>query len=272
MINVKLLKFSPYLTDKFSTGKKGGVRLLRGIYTAASGMLVQGLRSMVLANNLANVDTAGFQRQEIQVEAFPEKLLMCQHKNKYSPIGRLGTGAVAADEQSLFYQGRIHTTGNTLDVALVGSGFFVIDTPGQTSYTRDGRLTLNAGGWLVSLDGYQVRGENGPIYIGEGEVSINSEGTVLVNGVARDRLLIVDFPDPSRLIRQGDNRYHQTEVGVLPFPAQALVLQGSIEMSNVNVVREMVSLIEIQRAYEANQKVVQAYDETLGQIVNEISV
>ncbi|NMB38072.1 MAG: flagellar basal-body rod protein FlgF [Firmicutes bacterium] len=246
--------------------------MLRGIYTAASGMLVQGLRSAVLANNLANVDTAGFQRQETQVEAFPEMLLMRQYKNEYSPIGRLGTGAITADEQSLFSPGRIHTTGNALDTALVGSGFFVIDTPGQTSYTRDGRYTLNAGGWLVSLDGYQVRGENGPIYIGEGEVTINSEGTVFVDGIERDRLLIVDFPDPSTLIRQGDNRYHRTEVGGVPFRAQASVLQGSIEMSNVNVVREMVSLIEIQRAYEANQKVVQAYDDTLGRIVNEISV
>lgn len=246
--------------------------MLRGIYTAASGMLVQGLRSSVLANNLANVDTVGFQRQDVQVEAFPEKFLYRQDKKGYSPIGRLGTGAIVADEQNLFYPGRLHTTGNPLDMALVGSGFFVIAGPNEDIYTRDGRFTLNAEGWLVTLDGHPVMGEDGPVYIGPGKVEIDSSGTIFVDGERRNQLLVVDFPDYNYLTRLGSGSYQLLEGGELPTPAQAQVMQGSLEMSNVNIVKEMVSLIEIQRAYEANQKVVQAYDDTLGKAVNEISV
>lgn len=246
--------------------------MLRGIYTAASGMLVQSIRSDVLANNLANVDTAGYHKQTPQVEAFPDKLLNRQDNKGYTPIGRLGTGsAVASGGRYSFMRGSIQPTGNDLDVALAGFGFFVIDTPGQASYTRDGRFTLDSGGWLTTLDGHRVRGENGPIFVGEGKVTIDNEGTIFVEGVERDKLLVVEFLDRTGLAKQGANLYQTTEGTDMPFRFRSEVIQGSIEMSNVNLVREMVNLIEVQRAYEANQRVVQAYDETVGKAVNEIS-
>ena len=105
-----------------------------------------------------------------------------------------------------------------------------------------------------------------------GKVEIDSSGTIFVDGERRNQLLVVDFPDYNYLTRLGSGSYQLLEGGELPTPAQAQVMQGSLEMSNVNIVKEMVSLIEIQRAYEANQKVVQAYDDTLGKAVNEISV
>jgi flagellar basal-body rod protein FlgF len=247
--------------------------LLRGIYTAASGMLAQGIRTDVLTNNLANVDTSGYRRQAAELQAFPEQLLMRQEKAKFTQIGRLGTGALVVGVHNSFLQGRIHTTGNPFDIAIDGPGFFVIDTPGQRSYTRDGSFTVNVGGWLTTQDGFRVLGQNGPIYIGDAsQVEINSEGLVIVDGVERDRLLIVEFPDRRGLVNQGGNRYHASAAAGLPFRYNASVIQGSIEMANVNTVREMVNLIEVQRAYEANQKVIQAFDETLGKLVNEITI
>lgn len=129
------------------------------------------------------------------------------------------------------------------------------------------------GGWLVTQDGFRVLGQNGPIYIGEASsVVINSEGTVIVDGVERDKLLIVEFADRRGLVNQGGNRYHATPAAGQPFRWRASVVQGALEMANVNTVKEMVNLIEVQRAYEANQKVIQAFDETLGKLINEVKV
>jgi flagellar basal-body rod protein FlgF len=245
--------------------------LLRGIYTAASGMLAQALKTDVLANNLANVDTPGYRRETTIVEAFPTQLLMREEKRQYTPIGTLGTGVLAVGVHNSFLPGRIYTTGNPLDVALAGHGFFAIDTPGQRSYTRDGSFTINAGGWLVTQDGFRVLGENGPIYIGDAkEILIDSEGVVTVDGEVRDRLLIVEFLDRGGLVKQGGNRYTATPDAGMPFRYRSTVIQGSLEMANVNTVREMVNLIEVQRAYESSQKVIQAFDETLGKLINVI--
>lgn len=245
--------------------------MVRGLYTAASGMLVQSMNNDVLSNNLANVDTAGFHRQTNQVKAFPDMLIARQFKNEHQVIGRMGTGAVVIDSKISFTPGRIQNTGNALDLAIVGTGFFAINTSSSTCFTRDGRFTLDANGYLVNLEGNQVLGENGPIYIGDGTVEISSEGIVTVNGEIVDRLLLVEFPNQENLQKQGSNLYIATEEAGLPAAFQGTVIQGSLEMANVNVVKEMVNLIEVQRTYEANAKVVQAYDEILGKAVNEIA-
>lgn len=247
--------------------------MLRGLYTAASGMIAQGTRNDVIANNLANVDTAGFHRDAARIGSFPEMLLSRQEQREVTPVGTLGTGARIVDIRASFVPGQLQTTNNPLDVALVGSGFFAIETPVGNQYTRDGRFTINSYGWLTTIDGSRVLGERGPIHIGDGtEVEINSEGIVSVDGTALDRLLVVEFPDRYGLMKQGSNRYLATPEAGQPFRFRSQIAQGSIEMANVNLVREMVNMIEVQRAYEANQKVVQAFDETLGKAVNEIKV
>lgn len=245
--------------------------MLRGIYTAASGMLVQSTNTDVISNNLANVDTPGYHRQAAHVRAFPDMLLSRIHQGQQETIGRLGTGAAIDGGRFSFHPGRIHNTANPLDVALVGHGFFSVNTPEGPRYTRDGRFLLNDNGWLVDLNGNQVRGENGPIHVGDGQVEINSRGEIWVDGQMADRLLMVEFTDREGLRRVGSSLYEATEdVGDI-FRFNGTVAQGSVEMSNVEVVREMVRMIEVHRAYEANQKVVQAHDETLGKAVNEIA-
>ncbi len=245
--------------------------MLRGIYTAASGMLVQSVNTDVISNNLANVDTVGYHRQSAHVRSFPALLLKRELNNDSARIGTLGTGAVIDGSRSSFTPGSIHSTGNALDTALIGPGFYSVDTPEGVRYTRDGRFTLNSTGWLVTHDGNRVRGENGPILVRDGDVTIRTDGTILVNEEIRDRLLMVEFPNRDGLVKQGANLYRATEEAGLAFRYNSIVHQGSLEMANVNVIREMVNLIEVHRSYEANQKVVQAYDETLGKAVNEIA-
>lgn len=244
--------------------------MLRGIYTATSGMLVESMRMDVTSNNLANVDTAGFQRQTAHIYPFPERQVARVYEGQRQVLGTLGTGAFVDGSATSFAPGTVRTTHNPLDVAIVGPGFFAIQTPEGPRYTRDGRFTVNASGLLTTLDGNLVRGEQGSIYVGEGEVLLTETGEIMVDGEVVNKLLMVEFNDRSGLVRRGSNLFEASETAGQPFRYRATLVPGALELANVNVVTEMVNLITIQRAYEANQKVVQSYDETLGKLVNEI--
>ncbi|NLL47031.1 MAG: flagellar hook-basal body protein [Firmicutes bacterium] len=233
-------------------------------------MLVESLRMDVASNNLANVDTAGFQRQTAHIYSLPENPVHRVHNQSRQLLGVLGTGALVDGSRSSFAPGTVRVTQNPLDVALVGAGFFAINTAEGTRYTRDGRFTINESGLLATLDGNLVRGERGSIYVGEGEVLISERGDITVDGEWVDKLLVVEFNDRDGLLRRGANLYEALPEAGDPFRYQATMVPGAIELANVNVVREMVNLINIQRSYEANQKVVQAFDETLGKIINEV--
>lgn len=243
--------------------------ILRGIYTAASGMLVESKRMDVSSNNLANVDTAGFQKQTAHIYPFPQAPITRTYQGQKQVLGTLGTGAFVDGSRSSFAPGALQVTENPLDLALVGAGFFAIETPEGTRYTRDGRFTINPSGLLATLDGNLVRGEGGFIHVGEGEALFNAAGELTVNGQFVDKLLVVEFNDREGLLRQGANLYEALPEAGDPFRYQATIAPGTIETANINVVNEMVNLINIQRSYEANQKVVQAFDETLGKL-NEV--
>lgn len=249
---------------------RGVMDILRGLYTAASGMLVEMMRMDVASNNLANVDTAGFQRQTAHVYALPEKPVFRDYPSPQRRLGVLGTGAFAQGSTTSFAPGALKTTGNPLDLALVGHGFFTVQTPEGARYTRDGRFTVNSSGLLATVDGHLVQGEQGLVYVGQGKLFFGEQGEIIVDGKITDKLLIVEFNDREGLLRRGSNLYEALPQAGQPFRYRAALAPGTLEMANVNVVREMVNMISIQRAYEANQKVVQAFDETLGKIVNEI--
>jgi flagellar basal-body rod protein FlgG len=233
-------------------------------------MLVESMRMDVSSNNLANVDTAGYQRQTAHIYNSPQRPVVRVHAGQARVLGALGTGALVEGSHTSFAPGTLRTTENPLDVALIGPGFFAISTPEGNRYTRDGRFTINPSGLLATLDGNLVRGENGPIYVGSGEVLFTETGEVMVDGHVVDKLLMVEFNDRTGLVRRGANLFEATPEAGDPFRFRAVVAPGVIELANVNVVREMVNLINVQRAYEANQKVVQAFDETLGKIINEV--
>lgn len=260
----------------------GGERVLRGLYTGASGMLVQQTVTDTLSNNLANANTPGYKKDVAAVRAFPALLLRRVGDGMAgggflgrasAEIGSLGTGSVVDGVFSHPTPGRLVATGNPLDLAVQGDAFFVVDTAQGPRYTRAGNFTRDPQGYLATQDGHHVMGAQGPILIPatNASVQIDDQGNVAIDGQQIDRLRLVNFPQPHELAKQGATLLaaggqQPTEAP----PGSYRIEQGMVEQSNVNVVQEMVELITATRAYEAGQKVIQAQDETLGRAVNDV--
>ncbi|NMA64169.1 MAG: flagellar basal-body rod protein FlgF [Syntrophomonadaceae bacterium] len=253
--------------------------MIRGLYTGCSGMMAQLARQDVLANNLANVSTPGFKKDVTAGQAFPQMRIRrigdISDQGRAQPlrpplVGTLGTGAAIAEIATDHSGGNLQKTENSLDLALRADGYFVVDTPGGERYTRNGAFKLNDEGLLTTDQGYPVLGSAGPILLaGEGELTVDSQGNLMLGTELVDTLRIVRFADSRRLVKIGDNLFEsggQEDEDVL----NPRVMQGFLETSNVNAVREMVELITVVRAYEANQKIVQAEDQMLDAAVNRV--
>lgn len=244
--------------------------MVRGLYTAASGALVAQAQVDVIANNLANVDTAGFKSVLLQVQSAPSlgvyrmQTVPSTAKPTGRPsssfVGALGTGAEVMDTPNSFAQGALKRTGNDLDVAIEGKAFFTINTANGVRYTRDGQFTRDANGQLVTMDGNQVLGQNGPITLQQGPVQISSDGTVMQNNQVIDNLRLTQFGNLTALRPEGDVNYVNTGAAAPAAASGATVQQGFLESSNSSVVRSMVDLITAQRWFEANQKVIMTQD------------
>jgi flagellar basal-body rod protein FlgF len=237
----------------------------RGLYIAASGMLADQVRQDVIANNLANANTAGFKGDRAVASAFASMLI--QQVGNTTPIGQMGLG-VRIDGVSVDYsQGGMRATQNQLDLAIAGEGWFAVKGPGGVQYTRNGAFSLNAERELVTADGRQVLGVGGAaVRVPEGrELGIGADGAVTVDGKKVGALQIAVL-DPKSLQKQGSD-------AVTGKPADGpagRVAQGFLEAANVNSVREMVGLIATMRSFESSQKAVHGIDETLGKAVNEV--
>jgi flagellar basal-body rod protein FlgG len=255
------------------------------MYTAASGALVAQSAVDTIANNLANVDTAGFKRTLLQVQAQPQQDLFRYQtdpgKNANArtggvsaqvAIGSLGSGAQVYDTPADYQQGAIATTGNDLDVALSGPGFFAIRAGnGAVRYTRDGAFVRDQNGFLTAQNGDRVLGANGaPVALPpSGKLEIARDGAISVNGQAYDRLNVVEFANTANLRPEGANRF--IDAGAGPRPAtNTSALQGSLEKSNADVVRSMVDLIANERWFDANEKSIQTQDDAVGQAVQTV--
>ncbi len=242
--------------------------MLRGVYVAATGMLAEEARQEVVANNLANADTTAFKREAATVRAGAGAAMARIGDGGAVPIGEWGGSVLPGSHAVDLRQGGLRATGRPLDLALVGRGFFALETPAGVRYTRDGSLRVDREGYLVNGDGLRVLGENGPLQVGEGEVAVSPGGEVTANGQVRGRLRIVDFPADA-LIREGGNLFRARDDGEGK-PVAATVQGGHLELANVHVVQEMVDLIAVMRAYEAGQRLIRAQDETLGQLLSEV--
>ena len=281
--------------------------MIRGLYTGASGMVAQQHRLDAISNNLANVDLNGYKRDVSIHKAFPELLIRRMSDNGVlrfplgsidaAPIvGKLGTGVEQNEVFTHFGQGSLKETANPFDLALDGEGFFVIDSATGERFTRNGAFLINDESILVTKEGLPVLGENGPIQIKKNNFVIDQQGNVYVNaaldGEGRlvaleeneweavelvDRLRVVDFRRPRYLAKQGDSMWAETaesgraraQTGPGPNGLPTQVRQGFVEGSNVNAVREMVEMIEVQRAYETNSRLIQTQDDLLGRLINE---
>lgn len=254
--------------------------MVRGLYTAYTGMINQQKRLDTVTNNLANASTTGFKREGLTSKSFDQMLtvklndLSVPYLNE--GIGKMSLGVKIGENYTDYSQGSLKETGNTYDLALAGNGFFTIsytDKKGNTSekYTRDGEFTMDSEGYLRTLEGDYVQGEGGAIMIPveTSEVSIRDNGDIYADGEYVDSLRIVDFEDYNNIEKFGENLYNDVD-GATETESTAAVKQGYLEMSNINVVKEMVEMITISRAYESNQKLIQTEDDMLDKSVNQV--
>jgi len=223
--------------------------MISGIYTLIDGALVHQLRFETISNNMANLSTNAFRKDII---SFSEALSM----NYVS--------------ETDITPGPVRHTGNDLDVALEGQGFFKVQTPKGVRYTRDGAFNLNAQGVLVTRSGDVVLGENGPITIAGGKMTITNDGQVVVDGTQVDKLMLVEFKRPQLLSKEGSSYYfHQGPESEVLAAAETDVKQSYLEGSNVNPTAEMIKMIEAFRSFESAQKGIQSIDEMTGKMIND---
>lgn len=255
--------------------------MIRGIFTAASGLGVLQARMDATSNNLANISTTGFKQDRVQSAAFPD--LMLQEKVRVS-VGRHGMGGwstVGLTNQGVVVTGVItdhspgvlQETGKETDLALPGEGFFAFQAGGQGEgrilYSRDGELHRDSEGYLVNSRGHRILGEGGPVQVGGGNFTVGPDGVVNTADNSQVKLLVVDFADKTKLVKEG-NGYFSAPAGEGAAAGKPGVAQGFLEKSNVDVSSEMVNMIEIMRAYEAGQKLIQAQDDLLGSVINQV--
>ncbi|HWP98349.1 MAG TPA: flagellar basal-body rod protein FlgF [Syntrophomonadaceae bacterium] len=251
--------------------------MIKGIYTAASGMMLGQTRQDTLANNLANVSTCGYKKDRVASSSFPGMLLnrienRGSNPNSMSstvnPIGLLSSGAAVGTISTDFGEGNLRPTENPLDLALGNESYFVVSTPEGERFTRDGQFTLNSDGVLTDQQGRAVMDFDDQEITLNQDFSIDSSGNIFENGAAVDTLKIVHFADPLSLKKEGSNLVVSTTEPVIDENPQ--VKQGYLEESNVNAISEMVDLIKVVRSYESLQKVVQAEDETLQTTIEKV--
>ena len=254
--------------------------MLRGLYTAWTGMVNEQKRLDVISNNMANSNTVGYKDEKVASQSFDQvlgvKIRDGSQAYHNQLIGRLSLGVKIGETYTDYRQGSIRQTGGTYDMALSGRGFFTVSVTDKagvthTRYTRDGRFMLTKDGLLVDADGNPLQGENGNIIIDPSakSVSIARTGEIVADGEYIDTLQIVDFADYDYLRKYGNTMYEPVDGATMIDPT-AEIIQGYTEQSNVNVVSEMVDMITITRAYEANQKVIRSYDTMLNAAVNQV--
>jgi flagellar basal-body rod protein FlgG len=237
--------------------------MLRGIYTSTTGMVAEMDRQNAIANNLANVNTVGFKRDNTVQQPFAEIMINAYSKTVIKNIGPLGLGVQTVTEFSDFTNGSIMTTENPSDLAIEGLGLFAVETNSGVKYTRAGNFIVDKDNYLVTKDGNNVLGQNGPIRV-EGAFTVGEEGEIMQNGALVDRLLIFSEAGMEKV---GECLY----INDNPQLATGFrVIQGALEKSNVNAVHEMIQMINVTRTYDTNHRALMAHDETLAKVVNEL--
>ncbi|KQU20196.1 hypothetical protein ASG65_03840 [Bacillus sp. Leaf13] len=276
--------------------------MLRGFYTAASGMLTQQRRTEMLTNNMSNANTTGFKADQTSIRSFPEMLLSnidsktipTENKlsmSKFSQVGSLSTGVYVQETNPLFTQGTLEETHLNTDLTLVdenlpineGTGrqgavlFTVQDGDGGLRYTRNGSFTLDGQGYLTTPNGYYVLDENNErIQLDSDQFTVTENGVILEGNVQKARLGIGFSDNPSALLmKDGEGLYKVVNDDELPSAYAGAEVsfstkQGFLEGSNVDQSRTMTEMMSSYRSFEASQKVLQAYDKSLDKAVNEV--
>ncbi len=239
------------------------------IYKAGAGAILQQIRLETYANNLANVNTTGFKADQ-PVFRFDAPEIVCGSGDN---AVRLSPYALPMEYVTNFEAGPLRETGGPMDVAIVGRGFFEVQTPDGPQYTRNGRLSINADGMLSTAEGLPIMGQGGEISIEGGRIDISEEGEVVVDGDSVGVLKVVDFNDPSGLKKVGNSLFSADNAKAGLVAAQGYrIAQGALEASNVDAIRTMTEIIETLRVFETYQKVIRSADEATAKTINEVGI
>lgn len=246
--------------------------MIRSFYIAGTAMATQADKLDVLTNNLTNVDTSGYKKDKLISRSFSDVLVerindpyVMSISNK---LGYQNDGVHIDEVVTDFSQSGFEETARLSDLALEGTGFFVIDTPEGNMYTRDGNFFVNADGDLVTSDGNYLAGQNGHINVGAGEFTIDSQGNVVVNGQTVNKVSLATFDDLGGLRKNRDDLYTTNQP--VRTPVDITVKQGCLETSNVDTSEELVKMMEVTRAFSFNQRVLSMVDQSLEKTVNEV--
>ncbi len=240
----------------------------RGLYTAASAMVAGMERQLVLANMVANVNTPGFKGEQTIMRSFSSVFARTANGGA---VARLGTGT-AMERVGVDLRAGVQTiTGSRLDVALEGEGFIVVeDAEGNLRLTRDGHLRVDAEGFLTTTDGMRVQSENATaIAVGAGEVIIQRDGTVLVDGEVAGKIRLALAP-ADQLLRAGSGSFVVEDAATLE-AATAQLIQGSLERSNVNTTQVLTDMVGVARAYESAQRIFAMQNQIQGRAASDIA-
>ena len=252
--------------------------MVRGLYIAGTGMLLQRRKMETITNNIVNAETTGYKKEFNVAHSFDEVLTrrindthsIDSRVAPYRPgVGPLNLGTQVDQLYIDFTMGAMEGTERPTDLTLVGDAFFVVMTADGERYTRSGHFYLNDGGFLVDGEGNPLLGANGPINVGGLNFSVDSFGNVFTPEGFVDTIRVASFEDNNSLRRQGSSLFFATEPP-LAAPNPYTIAQGFLEMSNVDIGREMVDMLAMYRTYETNQRMITMIDETVGRAVNEI--
>ncbi|MEK4826349.1 flagellar hook-basal body protein [Niallia sp. FSL W8-0951] len=267
--------------------------MFKGFYTAASGMLAQQRKTEMLSNNMANSTTPGFKADQSSMRAFPELLQQSVRKNaagtvEKQQVGYLATGVYMQEIIPKFTQGDLNQTGLKTDLAILnanvpGNGtnaggglFFTVQNDNGVAYSRNGNFTLDGQGYLTTSSGAYVLDENNErIQLTSTDFSVTSDGVLTSSNGEVYRLGISYTDSPEQLVKEGDGLYRAQDGAALQSAyannqVTFQINQGFLENSNVDTAQTMTDMMTAYRAFEANQKILQAYDKSMDQAANEI--
>jgi flagellar basal-body rod protein FlgF len=252
--------------------------MIRGIYTAVSGLIVQEAKQQVTTNNLANSNTTGYKSDNLSSSKFQDVLIQNYDKiengkNVRNIIGSLSFGSKIDETNTYFNQGVLQQTDKSTDFAIDGRGFFTVQNDkDEQYYTRDGHFHVDNKGYLVTDGGEKVLGVNAssgniePVRVDNADIVSAGNNDIYINGNRSYKFNVADFDDYSSLEKIGNNLYS----GIPNNNTDIIVKQKMLEKSNVNIVNEMINMMTVMRNFESNQKIIQSLDETLGKAVNEV--
>lgn len=249
--------------------------MLRGLYSSYTGMKAMLLNQDVIANNIANANSVGFKEDFSVIQSFPAQQIVREESPSASsatvlgPVGQSSAGTLIGQVYTDYGPGSLRETGNATDMAIKGDGYFQVKNGTNVMYTRAGNFKVDEQGRLTTQEGFLVSGADGnPLNVGGSKMTVSADGSITVDGQARGKIGVFTFAPQAQLVKMGNGMFaSSTNPTAL---VGASVAHGSVENSNVDVIKQMVAMMECFRAYQSGQQMIRAQDATLDKAVNQI--